>query len=258
MKPQVMGILNVTPDSFYDGGLYCQEKAIITQVEKLQSDGAQIIDIGGYSTRPSATDVPCEEELGRVVSAIHLIIRNFPDCIISVDTFRSEVAKQAVRAGASIINDVSGGELDKKMFQTVAELQVPYILMHMRGTPKTMNEHTDYRDLILEMTDFFQVRIFKLRALGVKDIILDVGLGFAKNIDQNYELLRALHFLKIFELPILVGASRKSMIWKKLHITPAQSLNGTTVINTIALQHGADILRVHDAKEAQETIDLLR
>ncbi len=256
-RPKVMGILNVTPDSFYDGGKYQHEKNILSHTEKLLTEGAQIIDVGGYSTRPNAEHISQEQENQRVISVISLIMHQFPDCIISIDTFRADIARQAVGAGAKLINDVSGGTLDPQMFQTVAQLNVPYILMHMKGNPQTMNQLTDYQNLMIEITDFFEKQIFSLRNLGVKDIILDIGLGFAKNIIQNYELLHQLEFLKIFELPVLVGASRKSMIWKKLNSTPAQALNGTTVINTIALRNGADILRVHDARAAQEIIDLL-
>lgn len=256
-QPKVMGILNVTPDSFFDGSKYAHEKSILQQVEKMLNEGAQIIDVGGYSTRPNAQDVSQTEEIQRVVSTISIILKHFPQSIISIDTFRAEVAKQAIKEGAQLINDVSGGTLDPKMFETVAHLQVPYILMHMKGNPQTMSNLTNYKNLILDITNFFEEQIFRLRQLGVKDIILDIGLGFAKNIEQNYMLLHQLEFLKIFELPVLVGASRKSMIWRKLNHTPDQALNGTTVVNTIALQNGTNILRVHDVKEAKEVVDLL-
>lgn len=255
--PIIMGILNVTPDSFYDGGKYNQTDQILQQTEKMLSEGAKIIDIGGYSTRPNAIDISEEEETRRVVTAIEIVLKNFPNCIISIDSFRANVAEKAVKTGAKIINDVSGGTLDDKMFETVARLQVPYILMHMRGNPQTMKDLTEYGDLILDMADFFEKQVYKLRKLGVKDIILDVGLGFAKTLEQNYVLLKKLGFLNIFELPILVGASRKSMIWKKLQISSAEALNGTTAINTVALQNGASILRVHDVKEARQIVELL-
>lgn len=255
-KPITMGILNITPDSFYDGGKYKNADQIIRQVEKMSSEGTKIIDIGGYSTRPNATNIPENEELERVLFAIEAILERFPNTLISIDTFRANIAERAVQAGAKMVNDVSGGTLDDKMFETVARLKVPYILMHMKGSPQTMTQLTNYDNLILEMIDFFQIQIAKLREIGVMDIILDVGLGFAKTIEQNYELIQKLDSFKIFELPILVGASRKSMIWKKLHLSPAEALNGTTAVNTIALQNGANILRVHDVKEAEQIIDL--
>ncbi len=255
-KPITMGILNITPDSFYDGGKYKNADQIIQQVEKMSSEGTKIIDIGGYSTRPNATNISENEELERVLFAIEAILERFPNTLISIDTFRANIAERAVQAGAKMVNDVSGGTLDDKMFETVARLKVPYILMHMKGSPQTMTQLTNYDNLILEMTDFFQIQIAKLREIGVMDIILDVGLGFAKTIEQNYELIQKLDSFKIFELPILVGASRKSMIWKKLHLSPAEALNGTTAVNTIALQNGANILRVHDVKEAEQIIDL--
>jgi len=255
-KPITMGILNITPDSFYDGGKYKNTDQIIRQVEKMSSEGTKIIDIGGYSTRPNATNISENEELERVLFAIEAILERFPNTLISIDTFRANIAERAVQAGAKMVNDISGGTLDDKMFETVARLKVPYILMHMKGSPQTMTQLTNYDNLILEMTDFFQIQIAKLREIGVMDIILDVGLGFAKTIEQNYELIQKLDSFKIFELPILVGASRKSMIWKKLHLSPAEALNGTTAVNTIALQNGANILRVHDVKEAEQIIDL--
>jgi len=255
-KPITMGILNITPDSFYDGGKYKNADQIIQQVEKMSSEGTKIIDIGGYSTRPNATNISENEELERVLFAIEAILERFPNTLISIDTFRANIAERAVQAGAKMVNDISGGTLDDKMFETVARLKVPYILMHMKGSPQTMTQLTNYDNLILEMTDFFQIQIAKLREIGVMDIILDVGLGFAKTIEQNYELIQKLDSFKIFELPILVGASRKSMIWKKLHLAPAEALNGTTAVNTIALQNGANILRVHDVKEAEQIIDL--
>jgi dihydropteroate synthase len=222
------------------------------------SEGAKIIDIGGYSSRPGADDVSMDEELKRVIPAVRSVKKNFPGCFISVDTFRSEVAKVAVEEGASMVNDISAGELDDKMFALIAELQVPYIIMHMRGTPKTMKKLTDYRNITLEIIEYFQKKIFALKQLGVKDIIIDPGFGFAKTVDQNYELLKNLNYFKSLNLPLLAGVSRKSLIWKKLGIEAREALNGTTVLNTIALTKTADILRVHDVKAAVEAIKLYK
>ncbi len=254
----VMGILNITPDSFWEGSRLQTEKNIIEQAQKMIGEGAQILDVGGYSTRPNAADVPENEEISRVTEAIKLVrkeIGNFP---ISVDTFRSSVAEEAVKAGANLINDISGGELDSKMFETAGRLGVPYILMHSRGTPQTMQQMTDYEDIILEMIDYFQEKIFQLRASGVKDIILDLGFGFAKTVEQNYLLLEKLPLFQIFELPMLVGISRKSMVWRKLGITPSEALNGTTALNALAVRNGANLLRVHDVREAVEVVNLLK
>jgi len=256
-QPKVMGILNVTPDSFYDGNKFNGERAILIQVEKMMSEGADFIDVGGYSTRPGAKEISAEEEQSRVLPAIESIVKNFPEAIISIDTFRSDIVKRAVGAGATIVNDVSGGELDQKMFSTVASLGVPYILMHMRGTPQTMTEQTNYDNLIKEIIDFFHLKIFQLQNLGVKDIIIDPGLGFAKTVEQNFELLNRLEQFQILSKPILVGLSRKSMIWKTLKSDAEHALNGTTALNTIALMKAASILRVHDVREAKETILLL-
>jgi len=255
--PRVMGILNVTPDSFYDGGRHQQNDAILKQVEKMISEGADFIDVGGYSSRPGATDISAEEEANRVVPAITLIKKEFPSIILSIDTFRASVARHAIEAGASIINDVSGGQQDETMFAAVADLQVPYILMHMKGTPQTMTQQTQYTHLVKEVADYFTQRIIQLEALGVKDIIIDPGFGFAKNVEQNFTLLTNLDHLKILSKPVLVGLSRKSMIWKTLETTPDFAQNGTTVLNTIALMKGASILRVHDVKEAKEAIRLV-
>ncbi len=254
----VMGILNITPDSFWEGSRLQTEKHILLQTQKMIAEGAHILDIGGYSTRPNAADVPENEEIRRVVEAIKLIrqeIGNFP---ISIDTFRSKVAEEAVKVGANLINDISGGKLDSAMFETAGRLGVPYILMHSKGTPQTMQEMTDYEDIVLEMIDYFQEKIFKLRKFGVKDIILDLGFGFAKTTEQNYLLLEKLPLFQIFELPILVGVSRKSMIWRKLGITPTEALNGTTALNTLAIKNGANFLRVHDVREAVEVVNLLK
>ncbi len=257
-EPKVMGILNITPDSFYDGGKFTEETKILKQVEKMLEEGATFIDIGGCSTRPGAKDISEEEEKKRVLPAIEAILINFPQIIISVDTFRSSIAKIAVEAGAAMVNDISGGSLDKKMPEVVASLQVPYILMHMQGTPQTMASLANYENLLKEMIDYFHQKINVFQALGVKDIIIDPGFGFAKTIDHNFELLRKLEYLRILEKPMLVGLSRKSTIWKSLAIKPEEALNGTTSLNTVALLKGASILRVHDVKEAVEVVKLTK
>ena len=257
-EPKVMGILNITPDSFYDGGKFTEETKILKQVEKMLEEGATFIDIGGCSTRPGAKDISEEEEKKRVLPAIEAILINFPQIIISVDTFRSSIAKIAVEAGAAMVNDISGGSLDKKMPEVVASLQVPYILMHMQGTPQTMASLANYENLLKEMIDYFHQKINVFQALGVKDIIIDPGFGFAKTIDHNFELLRKLEYLRILEKPMLVGLSRKSTIWKSLAIRPEEALNGTTSLNTVALLKGASILRVHDVKEAVEVVKLIK
>ena len=254
--PKVMGILNLTPDSFYDGGKYNNESEIVSQVETMLKNGATFIDIGAYSSRPNATHISEAEELQRLLPIITLLIGKFPEIIISIDTFRSEVAKQAIQAGAALINDISAGKLDKDMLQTVANLKVPYIMMHMKGTPQNMKENANYKDIMKELLFYFSERINEAKKLGIKDIIVDPGFGFAKNTAQNFEVLKHLDLLKILELPILAGVSRKSMIYKTLENTAQEALNGTTVLNTIALQKGATILRVHDVKEATETIKL--
>ena len=246
--PKIMGVLNVTPDSFYDGGQYGSDDAIVAQVEKMVGEGADFIDVGGYSSRPGAEDVPQQEELSRIVRAIKLIVKNFPSTVISIDTFRSEVAMAAIQEGASMINDISAGELDPGMFAAVARLNVPYIAMHMRGNPMTMSQYSNYENLIKDIVDFFHQKVQILNQHGVKDIILDPGFGFSKTIAQNYELLGRLDYLRILGKPIMVGLSRKSMIWKKLAINPDEALNGTTSLNTIALLKGISILRVHDVK----------
>ncbi|MEH6536326.1 MAG: dihydropteroate synthase [Psychroserpens sp.] len=251
-----MGILNVTPDSFYDGGRFKNKAAIIIQVDTMLSEGATFIDIGAYSSKPNADHVSESEELQRIVPIVELIIKNFPEVIISIDTFRSEVARQCIDAGACLINDISAGHLDENMLKTVADLNVPYIMMHMRGTPKTMQQLTDYDDLVKDMLFYYSERIVKARDLGIVDIIIDPGFGFAKTIEQNYELLNKLELFKMTDLPILAGVSRKSMIYKTLENSADDALNGTTVLNTIALQKGASILRVHDVKEAMECIKL--
>ncbi len=253
-----MGILNVTPDSFFDGGRFTTPKAILQQAEKMLTEGADFIDVGGYSTRPGAAEVPVKEELERVVNAVSLIMKEFPGTIISTDTFRSEVAAAAVDAGATMINDVSAGNLDDAMIATVARLDVPYIAMHMRGNPQTMQQRTDYRDLVADIITYFHGKLHHLRQHGIKDVIIDPGFGFSKTVSQNFQLLQHLPALSILERPILVGLSRKSMIWRTLETKPDETLNGTTVLNTVALLKGASILRVHDVREARETIALIR
>ena len=252
-----MGILNVTPDSFFDGNRYTNEKEILLQVEKMVEQGATFVDVGGYSTRPGADAISAGEEQQRILGAIRPILRNFPEILLSIDTFRSSIAKAAVEEGAVMVNDISGGDLDPSMFETVAKLKVPYILMHMRGDPQTMTRQTEYQNLVKEVMDYFHQKINQLRAYQFRDIILDQGFGFAKTIDQNYELLNRLDYFSQLERPLLVGVSRKSMIWKTLHTSPDQALNGSTVLHTIALLKGANILRVHDVKEAREVIQLL-
>jgi dihydropteroate synthase len=256
--PRVMAILNVTPDSFFDGSRFSNEKAILQHVEKITREGATIIDIGGYSTRPGAADIPVKEELDRVVAPIRSILKNYPDAIISIDTFRSTVAKAAVEAGALLVNDVSGGEADDTMFDVVSSLGVPYVLMHMRGTPQTMTQQTVYENLMKEIMDYFHKKINTLHSKGVKDIIVDPGFGFAKTPAQSFELLQHLDHFKFLEKPILAGLSRKSMIWKTLSLNPEDALNGTTALNTIALVKGASLLRVHDVKEAMEIVKLIK
>lgn len=257
-EPKVMGILNITPDSFFDGGKFIEETQILKQIEKMLKEGATFIDIGGYSSRPGAKDISEEEEKSRVLPAVEVALKKFPDCIISVDTFRSTIAKLAVEAGAGLINDISGGSLDKKMPEVVASLNVPYILMHMQGTPQSMTSQTNYENLLKEMINYFHQKIYAFQALGIKDIIIDPGFGFAKTIDQNFELLKKLDYLKVLEKPMLVGLSRKSTIWKTLSIKPEEALNGTTALNTVALLKGASILRVHDVKEAMEVVKLIK
>lgn len=254
--PIVMGILNLTPDSFFDGGLYQNEKQLLNRVEKMLTEGAKIIDIGGMSSRPGAEIIEETEELKRVIEPITQIIKKFPQTIISIDTIRSGVAKAAIEAGASIVNDISAGRLDPALYTTVAKLGVPYILMHMKGQPKNMQEQAAYTSVNVEVLDFFIEEVGKLRKLGIKDIILDPGFGFGKSINHNYELLQKLHTFQILDLPVLAGISRKSMIYKLLEITPAEALNGTTALHMVALQQGAKILRVHDVKEAVETVKL--
>jgi dihydropteroate synthase len=255
--PKVMGILNITPDSFFDGGKYKNETEILSQVEKMLFEGATFIDVGAYSSRPGATHISENEELQRIVPVIKLLTKNFPEIIISVDTFRSAVAKEAINAGAAMINDISGGKMDEKMFETVANLQVPYILMHMLGTPQNMQENPVYTDVTQEIISFFAEQIFKLHQLKLNDIIIDVGFGFGKTSNHNFEILKNLSLFKSLDAPILAGISRKSMLYKTLDISAQEALNATTSANTIALLNGASILRVHDVKEAMEAIKIV-
>lgn len=256
-SPKVMGILNITPDSFYDGGKHKNEKDILNHVERMLNDGATFIDAGAYSSRPNANHVSETDELKRILPIIELILKEFPETLLSIDTFRSHVAKQSIEAGACMINDISAGKLNKNMLSTIASLHVPYIMMHMRGTPQTMQQLTQYDNLTKDILFYFSERIAKAKALGITDIIVDPGFGFAKTLDQNFELLNKLELFKMIEKPLLVGISRKSMIYKTLETSANNALNGTSVLNTVALQKGASILRVHDVKEAVESVKLI-
>lgn len=256
-QPIVMGILNITPDSFFVESRKQGEQEIVTRVAEILTQGGKIVDIGAQSTRPSSTLLSSKEEIERLKPALNIINKEFPDAILSVDTFYSDVARFCVEEhGVDIINDISGGEMDKNMFDTVASLNVPYILMHMRGTPQTMSQLTDYDNLIQDIFYYFSKKIAELHLKGVNDIIIDPGFGFSKTIDQNYELMASLKGFSIFELPLLVGISRKKMIYNLIDSTAEESLNGTSILNTFALQNGADILRVHDVKEAVEAVKI--
>lgn len=255
-SPQVMGILNVTPDSFFDGGRYTRQDALLRQAEQMLKEGAAILDIGGMSSRPGAEIISVEEELQRVLPAIKDLHEAFPEAILSIDTIRGRVAEEAVGAGAAIVNDISAGAFDESMYPTVARLQVPYILMHMKGSPKTMQDNPDYEDVVQTVLDFFIAEAGKLRALDVHDIVLDPGFGFGKTVEHNYQLLKQMHLFKILDLPLLAGLSRKSMINKVLKTKPEHALNGTTALNMVALQQGARILRVHDVRPAMEAVKL--
>ncbi len=256
-RPMVMAIVNITPDSFYDGGSYLREEDLLKRYETVIAEGADIIDLGAVSTRPGANPVDAAEECKRLESALILLRKYFPDVLVSVDTFRAEIARHVVtNYNVGIINDISAGEFDADMFVTVAELNVPYVIMHMQGTPQTMQANPTYDDLINDMIRYFSERIHQLHLLGAKDIIIDPGFGFGKTMGHNYEILRRLKDFEIFELPVLVGASRKSMIYKLLETDPGHALNGTTVVNTLALLGDADILRVHDVKEAVECVKI--
>ena len=255
-RPKVMGILNITPNSFFDGGKYADENAILQQVEKMLNEGATFIDVGAYSSKPNAAFVSEEEEIRRLIPIVELLVNEFPEIILSIDTFRSSVAEKAIEAGAAIINDISAGSLDEAMMQTVAKLQVPYIMMHMKGTPNTMQSLTQYDDILKEMMLYFAQKINQARSLGINDLIVDPGYGFAKTTEQNFEVLQKSELFKHLEVPILAGLSRKSMIYKTLNNNSQEALNGTTVLNTLALTKGVNILRVHDVKEAMETVAL--
>ena len=256
--PLVMGILNVTPDSFYSGSRKQSEEEIVSRVCQILEEGGKIVDIGGQSTTPTSTLIPAKEELKRLEPTLRLVRKEFPNTILSIDTFYSEVAGPAVeKYGVNIINDISGGQIDDNMFETVARLNVPYILMHMRGTPQTMQQHTRYDNFIQDILYYFSEKLSKLNLLGVNDIIIDPGFGFSKTTDQNYQLMAYLKYFNIFDVPILVGISRKSMIYKLLECTPQESLNGTSALNTFALLSGANILRVHDVKEAVECVKIV-
>lgn len=258
-QPRVMGILNVTPDSFYAGSRTQTEAEIVRRVKQIVSEGAAIIDIGAYSSRPNADNVFAREEMERLRMGLKILFEIQPDAVVSVDTFRADVARMCVEEyGVAIINDIAAGEMDANMFHTVAALNVPYIMMHMQGTPQSMQQHPHYDNLLKEVFLYFARKVQQLRDLGVKDIILDLGFGFGKTMEHNYELLSHLEEFRIFELPLLVGVSRKSMIYRLLDITPQEALNGTTVLDTICLLKGADILRVHDVKEAVETVRIVQ
>ncbi len=253
-----MGIINITPDSFYKGSRYNSDNEILRASVKMVTEGADIIDVGGYSSRPGAEDISKDEETKRVLKAISLISRELPDTIISIDTFRADVAREAILScGAHIINDISGGEADSDMFTVVGKLKVPYIMMHMKGNPRNMQDNPVYDDVVADILKWFGERIYRLKSEGVNDIIIDPGFGFGKTIAHSFELLQRLNDFSISGLPLLVGVSRKSMIWKSLNITAEEALNGTSVLHTIALSHGADILRVHDVAEAKQTIQLM-
>lgn len=254
--PKVMGVMNVTPDSFFDGGKYKNEYEIVTRAGKILTEGATFLDIGAYSSRPGADFVSEQEEIDRIVPAIEIILKHFSEALLSIDTFRAEVAKASIESGAAIINDIAAGGLDDKMFDVIAKYNVPYIMMHMRGNPQTMQTMTQYEDIVKEMLFYFSEKVAKARSFGINDLILDPGFGFAKTTEQNYEVLQKMELFNALELPVLAGISRKSMIYKTLNITAQEALNGTTVINTIALTKGAKILRVHDVKEAMECVTL--
>lgn len=257
-SPKVMGILNVTPNSFYDGGKFNDEKRLLLQVEKMLTEGATFIDIGAYSSKPNAEFVSEEEEIDRLIPIVKSVLKHFPQTLISIDTFRANVAKVGIENGACIINDIAAGSLDENMMKTVAELQVPYIMMHMKGNPQTMQSLAQYDNITKEMLFYFSEKVAQARNLGINDLIIDPGFGFAKTLEQNFEVMNNLELFQMMELPILVGISRKSMIYKTLDTSAEFALNGTTVLNTIALQKGSNILRVHDVKEAIECVKLHR
>ena len=255
-KPQIMGIINLTPDSFFDGGKYTNQNEVLKLVEKMLEEGADLLDLGGQSTRPGSQRINAEIELQRLLPYIESILKHFPESILSIDTYHSEVAKHAIYQGASIINDISGGTMDERMFETIAELRVPYIMMHIQGRPETMQQNPTYENITLEVLDYFTLKTNQLKKLGISDIIIDPGFGFGKNVEHNYQLLAEMHHLSILGYPILVGISRKSMICKVLEIKAMDALNGTTALHMLALQKGAKILRVHDVKEAKECVKI--
>ncbi|WP_421893617.1 dihydropteroate synthase [Marinoscillum sp.] len=255
--PKVMGILNVTPDSFYEGSRQQTITDLLRSAEKMLNEGATFLDIGGYSTRPGADEIEEKEEINRILEPIRQVASRFPDAVISIDTFRSEVAIEAINAGAHIVNDISAGMLDGRMLESVGWMGVPYIAMHMRGTPQDMKHHTEYEDLLGEVTHFFSERISAAKSAGIKDVIIDPGFGFAKTVEQNFYLLNRVEYLKHLSHPLLIGVSRKSMVYKTLNIEAEAALNGTTVLNTVALLKGTSILRVHDVKEAVEAVKLV-
>ncbi len=255
-SPKVMGIINITPDSFYAASRKTDKSSVISQAEKMLTDGATFLDVGAYSSRPGAVDISVEEETERLLPAVEAIAQNFPEAVISIDTFRASVAEAGVKAGAHIINDVSGGSLDAEMFAAVARLQVPYILMHMKGTPQNMVQQAQYEDVFAEVFDYFEKKLYQLKQLGVHDIIIDPGFGFAKTAEQGYQLMSRMQEFDVLQLPVLAGVSRKRMIYGLLGSSAEEALNGTTALNTIALTKGASILRVHDVKEALEAVKI--
>lgn len=256
-SPKVMGILNITPDSFYKNSRTKSIDEALIKAARFLDEGATFIDIGGYSSRPGAKDISINEEIDRVVPVVESMVKTFPEAVISIDTFRAKVAQETISAGAHIINDIAAGDMDEQMFETVAKLQVPYMMMHMQGTPQNMHQNPVYNNVLLEVIDYLAKKVATLKALRVHDVIIDPGFGFGKTTEHNYELLRQMEAFKIFKLPILVGFSRKGMIYKTLGTSAAEALNGTSVLNTIALQKGAGILRVHDVKEAVECVRLV-
>lgn len=255
--PKIMGILNLTPDSFYDGGLYNNTDRALAQTEKMLLEGATFIDIGGASSKPGAVEISTDEELARVLPVIEEIHKTFPETIISIDTYKSDVAKLAVAAGAAMVNDISGGKLDPKMLKTVGALGVPYVVMHMQGTPQNMQDKPSYDNILTEIRSFFAAKIDAAHKAGIHDVIIDPGFGFGKTLEHNYSLLKNLSNIKMNGIPLLIGVSRKSMIYKLLQAEVTEALNGTTVLNTVALQQGAQILRVHDVKEAHQAVQLI-
>lgn len=255
--PKVMGILNITPDSFYSNSRTKTIDEALTKVAQFLNEGATFIDVGGYSSRPGAKDISTNEETDRLVPVVENLVKTFPEAVISIDTFRAKVAQETIAAGAHIINDIAAGDMDELMFETVAKLQVPYIMMHMQGTPQDMQQNPAYKNVLLEVIDYLAKKVAALKALHIHDVIIDPGFGFGKTVEHNYELLKQMEAFKIFKLPVLVGFSRKGMIYKALGTSAAEALNGTSILNTIALQKGAGILRVHDVREAVECVRLV-